>query len=285
MFGVKRRKFSGKREAAIQSLIENSSAFERDNADAPKVGPQPYRTKSYVSLRNVAGNPAFKAQFNIKLLKYYYTESSGTYTAIASASLATTLKNSLPAFVFGQTDAQSGFPKLRAQYPVTTWAYDNAFVYGIGAPGWGHFSVLSSTVTANLQQGDMVLVFWATTAGPVNTVATVVIRSTNVAYATLLNALSSDTFETSLLRYTLATADVAQYGNGIGVYDQSLFGKFNSDNIDPTAFVQPDQQQAGVTDIPILDTINKNKAWATYINYDVNTVTWSVFVSSTDKLL
>lgn len=262
------------------------SSFERDfhNADAVLA---PVQSQG-VSLANVAGNPAFKDQFNLTISIKYFTVAAGVFTNIAAAALAAALKVTLPVFVFGNIDWSSGYSKLQSQYPVTGgWTYNRPFIFNQGYPSVlvnGTQTVLDSTAQAYLSNGDMVLPFSASTAGPVYTVALVIVHCGNTPYGALLSATQSDTFNSLMLRYSIDTSLISQFSNQIGVYNLSFFGAFKNDTIDPTSFKQPTQYQTGIIDIPLMQTIYKSTAWATYINYDAVTFTWSVFVGSTARI-
>lgn len=237
-----------------------------------------------LQLLQAFGNPPFDAQFDLSIKLFYFTESGDVYTEIAASALAASLKTKLPAFLFGHTDYAAGYAKLKQQYNVNVWAYNKPFTYWF-TPAECTLGPLDATVTAKLEPGDIVFPFTATTAGPVNTLGIVVIHSPQVAYATLLNALSSDLFYTNLIRYIIAdTALVAQYANAIGTYDLTLFGKFKSDTINPNSFKQPDQQQAGIVDIPAVQGIDKNTAWGININYNAIDNVLSIFANGVDKL-
>lgn len=261
-------------------------AYERQNsADSPTVSPRP----GGLSLGSNAGiggiNPPFDAQFNLSFLLRFFTVAATVYTSVLPAAIAASLKNQLPVFVFGKTDFSSGYAKLRNQYALTTWAYGpTCFIYGKDY-AQDHFSAPDATVTAVLLPGDAVLTFWATTAGPVNTVAYMVVRMTGGGtYATLLDATSSDSFNAVTMRYTLAdTGQVAQYSQQIGIYNLSLFGNFNQGNVDPSAFKTPIQQQVGIVDVPIQQKIVKSVSWAMYVNYTCVDFTWSIFVNGFNK--
>jgi len=238
-----------------------------------------------LQLLQAFGNPPFDAQFDLNVTTKYFTVSGGTYTEIAASALNAALKTKLPVFLFGHTDFAGGFPKLQGQYALTGgWAYSLPYIYGTqSAPNPGAFGALTSTVTAFFSLGDLVMLFSAVVGG-VNYVAAVIVHSPQVAYGTLLDALSSDLFYTNLIRYVIADALVAQYSNAIGTYDQTLFGKFKSDSINPNSFKQPDQQQAGIIDIPAVQGIDKNTAWALNVNYDAVFFTLSIFANGVDKL-
>jgi len=264
----------------VANALKNGTGMRKPDSFIPVGGAN---KADGLQLLQAFGNPIFDAQFDLKVSIYYFTVSGGVYTEIAASALAASLKTRLPVFMYGHTDYAAGFPKLEAQYPVNVWAYGNMFTYGV-TPAQDAFSVMDATVKAKLSKGDVCLPFTATTAGPVNTLGLVVLHSSQVAYATLLNALSSDMFYTTLIRYTIADALVSQLSNTIGTYDLTLFGKFQSDTINPTAFKQPDQQQAGIVDIPVQQGIDKNQAWAMYVNYDAVTFPLQIFANGVDKL-
>lgn len=239
------------------------------------------------------GNPPFSDQFSIQVITKYFTVSGTTWTNIAASALAASLKTFVAAFIFGYTDAQGGYSKARSLFPLTgtgastTWGYNNPFVVG-NTPATALVNsaivALDSTALAFVQLGDVVFPFSASTAGPVYSVALVIVRMTNGIYSALLNALSSDIFQTNLIRYSMDTSLVAQFNNPIGLINYSLFGATKSDNIDPTAYKQPQQYQAGIVDIGIGQTIYKSIGWGTYVNYDCVLFTLSVFVRKTDRL-
>jgi hypothetical protein len=255
------------------------SYFEDESADAPVVTAQPSAGK----LGKFKGNPTFSAQFDITVLLKYFTLTGGAYTAILPAALNAALKNQLPFYLFGNSDFQSGFANLRKAFPLSTWVH--------GRPqAWGKDSFteygFDATVTGTLQLGDLVIPFTSALPGAgTTTLALVIVRCTQVPYATLLNALSSDRFVLNRIRYVIPdTTLTAQYSNNIGIYKQSLFGKLDSDFVSPNSFKLPEQQQTGIIDIPLKKGITKEIAFATYVNYDCTTFTWSVFVWSVRKL-
>lgn len=232
-------------------------------------------------------NPQFKANISVDFVTLYFTESGGTYTQIAASALAATLKTSLPFFIFGNDDFESGYAQLRDANPVQIWSYNSPIIYGRDFP-FDAFGQWDSTVTALLQTGDVIIPFTATVSGT-NYVALKVVRSSTVKYASLLNATQSNTFVINLIRYavpdTTATS-LAQYTNSIQLFNLSMFGAKQSDKIEPLNFRNPEQQLANITDIDTeMLNINKQKAIAVMGNYDVVSFQWSVFVQSANKIL
>lgn len=276
--------FTQKRSRASQQLIralaQRSNAYE-SHADAP-AAVNPAATK----LNPAPGNPTFAAQFDVQFLLQYFSVAGGVYTSRTAAYMlanAPTLATQLPAFLFGNSDFAGGFTKLKALFPLSGWSYGNSFVYGKDFPN-SFFGALDTTATANLRSGDLVQTFYSD--GATDYVAFVVLRCTQVAYATLLDALNSDMFTINMIRYILSDTSAAgldQYNNNVNIMKQSLFGKFDSDFVSPNSFKIPEQQQSGIIDIPLVKGVDKQVALSTMIEYDVVNVQWSLFVRSVNK--
>lgn len=270
----------------MQALNGRVNSFE-NYADAPPAPPAvpPNRTQ----LMATQGNPAFTAQFDLSLNLYYFTEAAGVYTVKTAAQILAaqpTLATKLPQFVFGNSDFAGGFARLHAATSISVWAYDYPFIYGVGGQPDGHFSNYDTNVTALLSIGDLVQGYWAALGG-VNYYAIAVVHCTQVAYGTLLDALSSDMFQMNMIRYIISDTSatgLAQYANNINIFKQSLFGKFDSDFISPNSFKLPEQMQDGVIDIPLVKGIDKQIALAVNQNYAVTSVQWSLFVAQVNKL-
>jgi hypothetical protein len=254
-----------------------------DSADAP-VAVSPQKTQ----LMATQGNPAFTAQFDIQILLRYFSVAAGAYTLLTPAAVlaaSSTLTVPLNAFIFGNSDFSSGYAKLQSQFPVTTWTYGAPFIYGKDYPIVNGVA-LDATALAQLTKGDLVIPYYATVGGT-DYQAFVIVRCTQVAYGTLLDALNSDMFTMNMIRYIMSDTSatgLAQYNNNIFVMKQSLFGKFDSDFISPNSFKLPEQMQDGVIDIPLVKGIDKQIALATAVNYNVSPVQWSLFVAMVNKL-
>lgn len=260
-------------------LARNVNAYERNYADAPAaVAP------SSTLLGAAQGNPQFQAQFDLTIRPLYYSVAAGVYTPVLPAALPVDLRSvQLNAFIFGNSDYASGFAKLKSQFPVQGWTYDRPFVYGSGYAAINNVP-LTATVTNSLVAGDLVITYNAVSGGT-NYVALVVVRCTQVAYGTLLDAINSDTFVQNMIRYIIAdNTQYAQYNNNIFVCKQSLFGKFDSDFVSPNSFKMPEQMQDGVIDIPLIKGIDKQIALATSVNPTVGQIQLSFFVATVQKL-
>jgi hypothetical protein len=273
----------------LNNLHRNVDAFERNNAD----GDAPMQSVG-MQIMSGKGNPPFDAQFDIQILIVYFTVSAGAWTLRTAAymlSNAATLATAgaLAFFTFGQSDYQGGYKKIQSQFPLALWVYGAPFAYGKDY-AWSNVNgvetALDATAAAQLQRGDIVLPFSATTGG-VNYQALVILRCVNVAYSTLLAATNSDAFIVNRIRYIqndTSAAGLAQYNNAIYWFKQSLFGKFDQDSITPNSQKPPDQYQAGIIDVGMLKNITKEIAFGSYLNYDAVSLQWSIFVKNVNKL-
>lgn len=243
----------------------------------------------HAELAGGAGNPSFVAQFDITVLLKFFTVAAGVYTQVTSAAVVAaqpTLSQKLPAFVFGNLDFGSGYATLRQRLPVNVWAYDAPFIFGVNGANGTTFGNLDAIIKAQLQQGDFVQPLWAT-LGAVNYVACVIVRCGSVGYGSLLSANNSDAFRINMVRYNVpstSATDLAQYGNKLFTYRQSLFGKAENDSISPTSFKQPDQMQANIIDVPVKVVVDKEQSLSTYVNIDVASFEWNIFVNEVVKV-
>lgn len=258
-----------------------------EHADGP-IAVNPAKTQLMAS----QGNPGFTAQFDLQILRQFYTyvTATGVFTPITYAALLaaepTAAAAKLNAFVFGNSDFSSGFAKLQSQFPLAVWTYGVPFIYGKEtAPAINGVNI-DANVTGQLVKGDLVIPYYVTLGG-VNYAALVVVRCTQVAYGTLLDALNSDMFTMNMIRYIMAditAAGLAQYNNNIFIQKLSLFGKYDSDFVSPNSFKLPEQMQDGVIDIPLVKGIDKQIALASAMNNDSGVVQWSIFVAIVNKL-
>lgn len=264
---------NGRKSSRSMGLIDHANGN-----DLPMVAP------NNATLGQGIGNPQFIAQFDITMRQLFFTVNAGVYTQVTQAAVIAaqpSLNTKLSAFLFGQSDFNAGFPKLRSLFPLNVWAYDNPFIYGIGQQAT-LFGELDATIKAQLEVGDLVIPFTATLGG-VDYLAVQVIHCDQVGYGSLLAALSSDNFTTNMIRYVLPAADIAQYQNNIRMIRQSLFGKSSDDKTSPNSFKIPEQQQDGIVDVPLRKLFDKESSLGTYINSGILSVQWSIFVSSVVK--
>ncbi len=262
-------------EKTLLSMLDDN--FDSVNGVGPAV------QSNQASLSRSAGNPAFRAQFDLDVNLFYFTEAAGVYTSILPAALDATLQTRLAVFFFGQSDFDSGFAALKQEFPLSIWTYGIPFIFGTDEAE-SSFSPWDATVSTNFRDGDLVIPFEASPAGT-NTLGLVRLRCNQVAYGTLLGALSSDTFRTNMVRYIISdTALIAQFNNTINIFTLSLFGKFGSDSVNPNSFKLPEQFQNGIIDVPIKKGIDKHASLGTFVDYDVTAFSWQVFVPQFNKL-
>src|SRR3546814_18581707 len=99
----------------------------------------------------------------MNVLKFYFTKATaGTvYTPKLPAALDPSLQVSLPFFAFSNSDFDSGFSKLKGQYPINNWVYRAPFIFGRATqPGTDAFAAGSnfdSIVKAQLKDGDLII--------------------------------------------------------------------------------------------------------------------------------
>lgn len=266
----------------------NGGAIIEEVANIPIV-----QDRQLVTVGQGLYNPPFKAQIQVNILKQYYSYvlATGVFTAVAPAAVPAALQVSLPAFLFSNGDFDSGFAKLQGQYPLSTWAYQAPFIYGKESfPGIStNLTALSAvtfdaTVRAQLRFGDLVIPFTATSGGTLY-VALQIVRTSDVPYGSLLGATNSNTFQINMLRYTVTAGQETQFANAILCADETMFGKFSSDPVNPESYKNPEQDQDNIIDIDIDFNVNKQRGLSTLVNYDVVTMRWNLFISGAQKIM
>ena len=229
-------------------------------------------------------NPPFKAQIQVNFLKQYYSYAGGVFTPVLPAAVPAALQQALPAFLFSNSDFASGFAKLQGQYPLAAWAYEPPFVFGKTSwPGTPTSGIFDATVTNNLRVGDLVIPYSATSGGT-DYVALTIIRTSDVPFGTLLDATNSNTFQINLLRYTVPAGSEIQFANAILCADETMFGKFTSDPVNPESFKNPEQDQDNIIDIDIDFNVNKQRGLSTLVNYNIESFRWNLFISGAQKI-
>lgn len=264
---------------ALQMNANSYESYERANsADAPILKPNAIPTK---------GNPRFDAQFNLNVSLRFFSEAAGVYTPVAFGALPATLQTQLFAFIFANADFSSGYAKMQSQFPLSgDWVYDVPFVFGTTQPE-SVFSAWSATVKAQYRFGDLIIPYSAVVGGT-NYIGIVSIRSGQVPFGTLLDSTNSDTFDITMIRYVVPTngaTDLAQYTNEISLSTLTLFGKYNSDTVDPNSYKTPEQMQDNIIDIAVEFPINKMQGLAVPINFNVSGFQWNIFVVNIKKLV
>jgi hypothetical protein len=271
---------------AKNSLLKQIGAFDAFDYADEQLSHIPQISKQLATpteLKGQAGMPMFVGQFDLSLISRYYTLTGGAYASIPPASLNAALQNNLPFFIFGNNDFAAGYNYLRGQYPINAnWSYGSPFVWTGQATELG----LDATVFADLQIGDIVLPFTSALPGAgTTTLALHIIRSGNVAYASILTSSNSDRFIIDGIRYNLSdNTQIAQFANQFGLFDLSLFGKAKTDRFSPTSYIRPEQFQANIADLPIEYAIDKHKSFAVQNIFTNLEMTLSIFVVAISKI-
>ena len=245
-------------------------------------GAMPAVDSDQTTFSRSAGNPNFKAQFDLDMALLYFTEAAGVYTSILPAALNATLQTRLAAFIFANTDFASGFATLKRNLPLSVWQYGRPLIVGKDQLVVNGVD-LDATATAGLVDGDLIIPAFATVAAT-NYVGLVRIRCNQVEYGTLLESIGSDTFRTNMIRYIVDTTLTKQFANPIEIYTISLFGKFSNDSVNPNSFKLPEQFQNGIIDVPLKKGFTKHQGLGTYIDYDVTAFSWQIFVPVFNRL-
>lgn len=235
------------------------------------------------SLGRGMNNPTFKATFDIVITPYFFTLNGGTYTGITYASLNAGLQTNLPFYMFGTSDFQAGYAKLRNRFPNTNSNWTTGYI-GIYGKDKGFSFDGDATVEASLTNGDLVFEMTSTLpGGGTTTLGLVVIHCNNVAYGSLLDAINSDQFIINKIRYKVPSGQEDQFDIEIIPFKQSLFGKSGDDSLSAISFVSPMQQQSNIADLPIGQVINKETSFISYLLAGNTSITWSIFVGVINK--
>lgn len=274
---------------ALKAYIQQNVNHFQDHADVipavAKAMPE-YKAK-LAELTKMYGTPDYTAEFDLVIEKHYFTvvTATGVYTQLAdNTGLSAALQNTkLPAFIFGQSDFEGAFARLRQQVQLNSnWTMGIPFIYGKQTTPIT--PEIDATVTGNLEIGDLVVPYTsALPGGGTTTLALVVVRCNQTAYGKLLAATSSDLFNISRVRNSLVSGQESQFDENINLFSESLYGKVGSDFISPISFKDPQQNQNNIIDIPLVYSVNK--ASSLYVNMLAATsrITWSIFVSAFEK--
>lgn len=269
----------------LRKLRQRASHANGDDTIIEQVAEIPVVTdRKLVTVGQGLYNPPFKAQIQLNVLKYYFSYTGGVFTQVLPASVPAPLQLALPVFIFSNSDYASGFAKLRGQYPLSGWSYEAPFIFGANTwPGTATSGIFDATVLNLLRPGDLVLPYSGSSGGT-NYVAIAIVRTSDVPYGSLLDATNSNTFNINLLRYTVNTGQETQFANAILCADETMFGKFTSDPVNPESYKNPEQDQDNIIDIDIRFDVNKQRGLSSLVNYDIATMRWNLFISNAVKI-
>ena len=234
------------------------------------------RSSKHLALQNIVGNPVSKAQFNIQFITQYIDVTGAALIAPAAVPAGGQTPNW--AIIFGNADFSGGYPKSISFVPDAVWALTEYGIYGKD-----NLASFTALLIPLLRAGDLVFTSTVTIAANVYTRNTIV-RCPQVAYGTLLDSLSSDTFILNMIRYRVDPTQLTQLDNQVIVGVQSIFGKTEDDKVDPGTYVTGGTFNQNIADIPIDLLITKHLFLATHMDYDVLSMSWVITVKSVNKL-
>jgi hypothetical protein len=194
-------------------------------------------------LKNMRGNPLdIKAQLDVKVKL-----TSGA-TAFSSAGLG------FEYVIFGADDVETGFNTI----------ITDSLTRGAGSTVklgmWGSTGAFTTGIYDSLQIA-------------LPSTGNITITSDVIDYPVLMKALITDMFQVTRIRVqaTDTTANgLLSLTEKLKIVTKSIFGKRDEDVISMSAFKMPEQQQAGIIDIPVSFWVDANVSILSKI-YNVNT--------------
>lgn len=301
----------------LSSSLQDELANNANHLEYVQGGQDVISRGTGAKIQQIAGNPVFTSQFDINISIRYsklnYLSDAGVagvpfityidYNAVAPESLPQNLKVDVPAFLFGNADFASGFKNSKANMAVSNWRYMSPKIVKSDAEDF--FIPLSTfegqQAPINYQSpsvdnggaaiGDLIIPLYYQTGqvgGPPPSeiyLCEVIVNCKQVGYGTLLDAISSDRFTFSAVRYKIPdSTKTAQYEKQLLLIKQSLFGKLSTDNISPVSFQLPTSFQNNLIDVPLTKGVDKESMVGTFLNYDVGEINLSFFVPVQNKL-
>lgn len=221
--------------------------------------------------------PKSKAQIQFNIVSQFYSEAADVYTIVASGAVPAGLQQALPYFLFANIDLASGYAQLRAQYPLTAWAYNAPVVVGKDYPfaQWGQWD---ATVMNNLRNGDIVFPYTAISGGT-NYMALVIVRASDVPYAALVQATNSATFDVGLLRNTVNVGQEAQFANRFLTSRGTEFGMFTTNPLNPEGYINPEQNRPNIVDIDLGFSVDRYNGLSSLRDHGVNSIRLNFFIN------
>lgn len=143
---------------------------------------------------------------------------------------------SLPIALFGTIHKYSNYNIINSMIP-SGWSLDN--------------------VIFDQTQGYVQFVY---TTGGGTSGSYIQVSCDQISYNSLLNALATDSFRTSFIRYEVNPADVSQFSNDAKVMKKTSFGQFAENPLPVSNNRDPKNYQNGIIDIPNPIDIDKDTA-------------------------
>ena len=262
-------------ERQAREMLNQLDSFDEDY-DMDSVAKRTMgKLPSVARVGKIAGNPTFKAQFNLNISVFYYNQTAGTL--VLPSALPASLKVSNPVYLFGNIDKGSFYKNSENKLPIssawtssaTSWTVKNTDSVFPFAP--------------QAKKGDLFQSITATVAA-VDYVCTVVVHCPQTPYGSFLEAISSDTFIINMVRYKVEKTNTDQFQNQLHILKLSLFGKVEHDTIDPNTYITSGTFQENISDIPLQLKVDKNLVLGTYVNYDCTNIQLIFTVLTANKI-
>lgn len=211
------------------------------------------------SLREIEGNPQFKAEITLHITLQYWDFIAGI--PVAPAALPAYLQTFMPIYLFGLTDLHGGYLRSTVVNPLAqNWAWNavaNDPNVGIFNYTYNPGVMIAVWIVPPLMDGDLVYTVLDATGGT-TILCRVVVHCNNIAYGTFLNSFSSDLIIVKQMRLFVPIANPNQFMNPLIFGYQTLFGKLKTDSVNPRTYQLPSDFQNQISDIPIKFPVDKN---------------------------
>jgi hypothetical protein len=212
----------------------------------------------------------------VKQLKGAIRATNGSQTAGAGRSVAqltinvkrvtNTIAENLPFVLFGRTSLKN--------------YYKNQLVNPL-LPSGVSYSNLTVAAFATSEK----VIFEYTQGLNVDTVE-VTLQNSNITYPELLEALYTNMFEIGKIRHVISDTSsgkaLSQQNLGLYFFKNTMFGKTESNTLNPLDYKKPEQQQNGIIDIPETFRIDQERGIAgALVDVAGQTLSLSLFISNT----
>lgn len=232
------------------------------------------------AVAGIAGNPVFRAQFNIRMTNVYYDETGAA--VILAAALPAALQVANPVFVFGNSDYAGNYVKGSQVVPFVNGGDGFWNFVELGIVGRTTFATGAAQYPTAVD-GDMIFISQGTVAANVYT-RIAIVHCPQVAYGTLLDSISSDRFQINMIRMVVDPTLTDQLTNQITMIRQTLFGKAADDTLDPQSYITGGTFNRNIADIPIEIGVDKNLILGLQMLFNVPLINWTLTVFTVNKL-
>ena len=262
-------------ERQAREMLNQLDSFDEDY-DMDSVAKRPIgKLPNVARIGKIAGNPTFKAQFNLNVSVTYCNVTDSLM--VAPADLPSSLQVANPVYFFGNIDKASFYKNAENKLPIST-------AWNFSAQSWRVKNTDSVMVEAPIvKKGDLYQNFSKTVGGK-EYVCTVSIHCPQTPYGSFLEAISSDTFIINMVRYKVDKTNTDQFQNQLHILKLSLFGKVEHDTIDPNTYITSGTFQDNIADIPLQLKVDKNLVVGTYINYNCTNLQLIFTVLTANKI-